>query len=70
VNKAARRVTVTRPASVGSAGINGERSTPPGTRGNDHGFTTCGNVESANIKAAASHFDVDLTEKSWHDLMH
>ena len=23
----------------------------------------------ANIKAAASHFDVDLTEKSWHDLM-
>src|ERR1700761_5947883 len=24
----------------------------------------------ANIKAAASHFDVDLTEKSWHDLMH
>jgi len=23
-----------------------------------------------NIKAAASHFDVDLTEKSWHDLMH
>jgi hypothetical protein len=24
----------------------------------------------ANIKAAASHFDVDLTEQSWHDLMH
>ena len=24
----------------------------------------------ANIKAAASHFGVDLTEKSWHDLMH
>ncbi|HEY2522636.1 MAG TPA: DUF6582 domain-containing protein [Streptosporangiaceae bacterium] len=24
----------------------------------------------ANIKAAASHFDVDLTENSWHDLMH
>jgi hypothetical protein len=23
-----------------------------------------------NIKAAAAHFDVDLTEKSWHDLMH
>jgi hypothetical protein len=23
-----------------------------------------------NIKAAASHFDVDVTEKSWHDLMH
>ena len=22
-----------------------------------------------NIKAAAAHFDVDLTEKSWHDLM-
>ena len=24
----------------------------------------------ANIKAAATHFDVDLTEKSWPDLMH
>jgi hypothetical protein len=24
----------------------------------------------ANIKAAASHFNVDLTEQSWHDLMH
>ncbi|HEY6497939.1 MAG TPA: DUF6582 domain-containing protein [Streptosporangiaceae bacterium] len=24
----------------------------------------------ANIKAAASHFGVDLTEQSWHDLMH
>jgi hypothetical protein len=23
-----------------------------------------------NIKAAASNFDVELTEKSWHDLMH
>ena len=24
----------------------------------------------ANLKAAASHFGVDLTENSWHDLMH
>ena len=24
----------------------------------------------ANLKAAASHFNVDLTEQSWHDLMH
>ena len=23
-----------------------------------------------NIRAAASHFDVDVTEKSWHDLIH
>jgi hypothetical protein len=24
----------------------------------------------ANIKAAAAHFDVDLTEKTWQELMH
>src|ERR1700759_1144728 len=24
----------------------------------------------ANLKAAAEHFDVDLNEQSWHDLMH
>lgn len=23
-----------------------------------------------NIRSAASYFDVDMTEKSWHDLMH
>ena len=24
----------------------------------------------ANIRRAASYFDVDMTEQSWHDLMH